>query len=415
MRIAVLGNMNNNHFALCRYLWDLGLDIDLYVLKSDPAHFSIESDLYSSHFLKKIITIDLKISDFPDRMDRYDLTWLNNYDIIVSEGIAAGFLRYFNIKTHVFTPYGGDIYHLPFFRRKNNLKTLLARAKRGLLKRTFLFPKEIFSKYQFNAIKECDLLIAYTHEWKEEFKKLQIKGQIAKIPIPMIYLNDYSPESLRKFAKISLIKNEIDKLKVRFDFLYLNHSRQYWKNHGKGEIDLMSNKGNDKLIVGFAEFLKKTNSNSCLILLEYGVDVQASKELIRSLNIEDSVYWFGIQPRREIMLLIESVDIVCNAFNNSWIGNGVIFETLSMGKPLMGFRDDSLYDLNEFGHKSLYPMINVKEVDEITQALMEYEDNPQYFKNLGLEGKEWYEIEVVEKSTNFYREYFNSKKRELSI
>ena len=220
MKIAVLGNMNNNHFALSRYLWDLGCDLDLYVLKSEPKHFNPDSDLISSDISSRIKIIDLKITDFPYKMDKYDLTWLNNYDIIVSEGIATGFVAYFNIKTHIFTPYGGDIYHLPFFKRKNTLKTILARVKRFLLKQTFLFPKEIFSNYQFRAIKECDVLIAYTHEWQEEFKKLDIKGEIAKNPIPMIYLKDYEPEILQEFAKTSQIKKEIDKHRDRFDFLY---------------------------------------------------------------------------------------------------------------------------------------------------------------------------------------------------
>ena len=49
-KIALLGNMNNNLFNLCRFLRDKGLYATLYVFPFDSAHFLPEADSYDDSF-----------------------------------------------------------------------------------------------------------------------------------------------------------------------------------------------------------------------------------------------------------------------------------------------------------------------------------------------------------------------------
>ena len=39
LRIAFIGNMNNNHFAIKRYFEDIGFVCDLYLYNTLPNHF----------------------------------------------------------------------------------------------------------------------------------------------------------------------------------------------------------------------------------------------------------------------------------------------------------------------------------------------------------------------------------------
>ena len=50
---------------------------------------------------------------------------------------------------------------------------------------------------------------------------------------------------------------------------------------------------NDIAIKGFAKFLKnqKRYHKPCLVLFEYGLDIEYSKKLIKELNIQDYVVW----------------------------------------------------------------------------------------------------------------------------
>ena len=253
-------------------------------------------------------------------------------------------------------------------------------------------------------------MLAFTLEWDDEFAKLGITDKVRRIPPPIVYHKDLSKEQLLTAFSESKVRTILERLNSKFNLLILNHSRQYWRDHGYGEIDQKSNKGNDRLIYGFAEYVKMTNINPCLILMEYGIDVEESKALIKKLGIEANVFWVNMLPRKEIMLLIEHVDIVCSSFVNSYLCNGVIFETLAMGKVLMGYRDDSLYDLESYGVSSLYPMIKAHTSDEVLKGLIDFENNKDIYVRKGIECQQWYLSEVVEKGIGFYESYFNSLK-----
>ncbi|RMG40019.1 MAG: hypothetical protein D6732_03485, partial [Methanobacteriota archaeon] len=46
IKVALIDNMNNNFFALGRYLRDLGLDVDLYEVPNALPHFRPQCDTF---------------------------------------------------------------------------------------------------------------------------------------------------------------------------------------------------------------------------------------------------------------------------------------------------------------------------------------------------------------------------------
>ena len=66
-KIALIGNMNNNNFALMRYFLDLGADVDLFLLADDGigslAHFHPSCDTWYIEKYKK----NIKYLEAPNR------------------------------------------------------------------------------------------------------------------------------------------------------------------------------------------------------------------------------------------------------------------------------------------------------------------------------------------------------------
>ena len=413
--VGLIGNMNNNHFALGRYLIDEGYKVVLFIFNNEPQHFHPQNDvLYEPKIEIKILDWRLEtLSEVPiSEIHRS----VKEVDVLIGEGISPAFLNKANIRLHLFTPFGGDLYLLPFYKHRLTFRTLLGRVKRLVFKRKFLFPKELFTRKQLKGIQDADLIISHNNEWASTIEKIGATDKWKKIPVPLVYTPEYTSKRLSDyFSKHeSNVASSLSALTSNFDFLFLNHSRQYWRDHGKGVIDEHSNKGNDRLIRGFAHYLKESNKSSCLILLEYGPDVEASKTLVEELRIENNIFWFPKLSRRDIMLIISRCNLVCNEFVNSWISGGVIFEALSMGKPLMGYRDDAKYAQLKSDYV-LYPMINVRTEKEIANAFLDFERNELYYYEMGRKCSHWYQEQIVDRSIRFFTEYLDSQvKRKIS-
>ena len=55
MKIALIGNMNNNHFSLLRYLRDLKLDCELLIFRGEASHFKPDCDTHNLNLWKPYI------------------------------------------------------------------------------------------------------------------------------------------------------------------------------------------------------------------------------------------------------------------------------------------------------------------------------------------------------------------------
>src|SRR5207249_1476051 len=111
-----------------------------------------------------------------------------------------------------------------------------------------------------------------------------------------------------------------------------------WKN----PEDPFAQKGNDRLVNAYAKFLTgRPEVRACLVMFEYGDDVEETKSLVRALDIEKNVRWFPAMYRKDLMVGLSLSDIGCGEFAISCFGAGTVYETLAMGKPLLHYRDDA--------------------------------------------------------------------------
>jgi len=379
VRIALICNMNNMFSSVCKYLLDRGYDAHLFQYSTHPPHFDALADSFGNSLNGKVHVIDWTL---PNQVDTYSSgkikKQLADFDFIIACGTTPAFLSKAGIIIDLFMPYGSDIYLYPFFQFSYNPINFIKRLR--------------FQYFQRKGIRNSKALVMEKQvDWVEaKAKSLNIKGRRIFTSIPMVHLPTYANITPSELGMLKFYST-YERIRNNYELVVFHHSRHSWKKpHDKFEL-----KGNDILFKGFANFLKKhPDLKGCIITLEYGNEVAESKKLIHDLNIEENVFWLPLQDRKELMMGVSLCDIVVGELYNSFNLYGVTTEALQMGKPVMQKRidDDFIRD-----YSSLHPIIYADSIENVCSGFEAYIQDPQYYKDMGLTGREWYKEHVLDK------------------
>lgn len=395
MKVACIGNMNNNFFALVRHLRDRGIDAEL-LLFNEQGQFLPHTDTYNLEYQKytKQLTWDYR-QFFQPGLKLKIVEDIKKYDFIIGSYYVPAFLNLIGRKLDLFLPYGGDLYQLPFIRKKKNIPLISRKNIRSEI-----------AIYQLNGIKESRYL--FLRETDPEFESIiaqtGFSGERIKLDPPIIYTNDYCKEGIDKFYHYTHWHHEFKKIRNENDLIIFHHPRHSWKY----PPNKWSDKSNHILLEGYSRFIKyNSNLKSKLITLEYGPDLDFSKSLIQELGIVDYIKWFPPMYRKDIMVGISMSDLGAGQFSIGGITYGVILEYLAMNIPVMGYRDDILFSKY---YDSLYPMMNAKTPEDIEKHLENYVENKQFYKLMANDSNLWFRENVIEKPLNKMIEIISNHK-----
>jgi len=173
------------------------------------------------------------------------------------------------------------------------------------------------------------------------------------------------------------------------------------------------NKGNHILIHGFAKYLKRmTFKKPLLVLFEYGPDVQASKCLIKQLQIENNVLWIPLISRKYIMCLLQEADFGADQFISPYFG-GTGNEHLAAGIPFFSKVVTNEEYRKMTGHNLPPGLLPASTPEEICEYLLDYEVNKEKYKRLGAENKMWFDnhagIGLAKKYKHIIDKLYNEK------
>lgn len=416
MKVALLGNMNNNNFSMMRYFRDLGVDAHLVLFLNDgfksTAHFIPENDtwelakwgpfihqtnIFNWHasvlahkfpfnilfFVPYFFFKVLKKNSLPYKSvsAKAIREQLGGYDAYIGSGLSAALLQRIGVTMDVFYPYGTGVEYLGARLTRKSMENAPF-FKRIISRKTAEIQKKALRKVRFCASAEISLT-------KKTFDEIGV--DILPLAIPMVYNREPRPSDHDFNYKLSNLKKEISQC----DITILSHSRQMWVNSGEytsEEWDKQS-KHNEWLINSYAKFLKeRPNIKAKLYILEYGPDVNASKDLCKELAIQEHVSWLPKMTRKELMFLISLVDIGTDQFSTSHgsLWGGSAWEVLASGKPLLQsfmFSDEEFKSI--FGYPPP-PMLRVKQEACILNHLLDMADNPDKGRQIGEEAKIWF-------------------------
>jgi glycosyltransferase involved in cell wall biosynthesis len=154
---------------------------------------------------------------------------------------------------------------------------------------------------------------------------------------------------------------EIEKIRAAWQkgpgpaFCVLGACRQNWRW-----------KGNDILLRAFAGL---DWPEARLILINWGQDLDKTKELVRDLNLSDRVIWEPVSSRPRLRQKMMAADVVCDEFVMSGFGTAIV-ESLLAGAPVVSYPTPPDY----FKGQPPPPILIADDAETITRHLASLRD-----------------------------------------
>lgn len=359
LNILYAGNLVNNGYYHTRQLRNDGVNMEL-VMEKNP---NLAADpLKRDPNLKNIYPQWIRFYDRSKSSWKIDLIKImrDRKYLLIHAHVEMPIFAYASRRPFIAQVMGSDLAELAF-----------TKSLRGTLLR--------------RAYKKAKLIIFSSPKDPSLFSKLKIKNIIF---LPLIW-------DLSFFRPIKVQDNEFaDK------FIVFHPASHIW--------DV---KGNDKLIRGFSYFVKN-NPNSILIVINHGVDVGKSHELVKSLGIENKVRFINALNSTELLRLYNLSDVIADQFIYHGIG-GIGMEAFCCEKPLLVSCHQSAY--NNLIPESP-PAVNATTSSEVCEQL-EYLKDRIVRQDVGKRGRQWMEKylapEIISrKSRIIYESVINDKKME---
>ena len=157
-------------------------------------------------------------------------------------------------------------------------------------------------------------------------------------------------------------------------------SRQDWVDG-----DPSWTKGNDRLFRAFRRVLE-TEAHCRLMLIEWGRDLQASRDLIHELDLDEHVEWIPTLRKQALWAEFLGSHVVADQFVLPAFGS-VTFEALALGRRVITSLDTS--SARAFFGESP-PVLAASTSDEIEGALLRILEDPDDSAGLSSAGSDWF-------------------------
>lgn len=146
-------------------------------------------------------------------------------------------------------------------------------------------------------------------------------------------------------------------------------------------------KGNDRALHAFAALAKSGVTRPAFALTEWGVDLERSRVLVRSLGLEELVRWTPPFPKRRLVEAYRAADVVVDQFLIPTFG-GIAPEAMACGRPVVTAYDPSLHAWCLEEDPPILPAATAAEAFEHLRSLALDEDDRG---RIGRAGRAWVE------------------------
>jgi hypothetical protein len=386
-KVALLGNMNNNHFAVVRYLRGIGVDAHLLLTNFEQAHFHPKADTYDLEYMDYTHQLAWGTPQDFWRTSRGKIkSDLADYDILIGCGYVPAYCLKAGRPLDILVPYGGDI---------------------GVaLKYRFFFPHHIIREwlvtyYQRKSLSRQKIIHLGNDYYYPRVSKHNPAAEMWDNIVPLVYEPEYSQNNRSGVFNSTHWFSEFRKVREQSEIMLFSSVRHVINlDHSEPAA-----KGTDILLRGIALFRSRNPKVKIhLVTMEYGQDVMASKALASDLGISDVIRWFPQMYRKDLMAGLSISDIAFGEFVHVWHSGGCIYESLVSGKPLVMKRSDRTNDASS--GRNLFPVMEAHSPESIAQRIEQYLHSPNEFVECGKQGRRWYQKEV-EKTLERYLNYIN--------
>ncbi|MGK7344308.1 MAG: glycosyltransferase family 4 protein [Candidatus Nitrospinota bacterium M3_3B_026] len=179
--------------------------------------------------------------------------------------------------------------------------------------------------------------------------------------------------------------SSVTRMEARFGFddaatVFLAPARHHWRDGYDTWL-----KGNDKIIRAMRMAADETSKRFAVVFVAWGREIELSRELIRSLDLERYVTWVEPLPKDRLIKSFSQVDCVIDQFVCPCMG-GVAIDALMAGAPVITRLDEAA--MNEF-YGSQPPLFNCADDRQIADAMIRVIENPSLRGEMAERAKKW--------------------------
>lgn len=312
------------------------------------------------NFMKALGIVQIS-EDIYDPTQREDLKGLNTHPYHQVMPYWDCIRSFFNF--HIF--YGA---HAIFPSLSIN-RTPYAAYEHGTI-RSIPFQDNDFGRLIKHAYENADVVMITNADYFNAKKRLEFDAQKI-LYIPHGFDDNSCIDFLNKFKKCT-DKNNIVK--------FFAPARHDWVNG-----DDSNSKGNDIIVKAAKKLIGDGQSNFLVIMLDYGNDVQATKNLIEQLELKAYFEWKPTMTRKELWTFYLNSNAVLDQFYIPAIGQ-IGVETIALGVRLINADDGSMTKL--FGEKS--PILSANTPEEVAKQMLNIMADPDDKLGVGDCGRAWF-------------------------
>lgn len=236
--------------------------------------------------------------------------------------------------------------------------------------RSIPFQDNDFGRLVKHAYENANIVMITNADYFYANNKLNFDKQKI-VYIPHGFDDNSCIDFLNKFKK-STDKNDIIK--------FFAPSRHDWVNGNDG-----NSKGNEIIVKAVKKLVDDRQINFLVTMLEYGNDVQATKNLIEQLELNDYFEWKPTMIRKELWSFYLNSNAVLDQFYIPAIGQ-IGVETIALGVRLINADDGSMTKF--FGEKS--PILSANTPEEVAKLMMNIMADPNDKLGVGDYGRAWF-------------------------
>ncbi len=413
MKIGLIGNMNNNNFAMMRYFRDLGADAHLLLYSNDGtgclSHFTPEADTWEIErwkpFIHRTAIANSAISGFEYPTSSLIWCWtslrqllrgkrlmlqpvskaslhrtFDQYEGLIGSGMTPALLLRIGRRLDLFYPYASGVEFVgePSF----------ASSMRGFVPRVLIH--RALRRKQIHGLRAARSVVCTDAEITGgALSSIGVRSTFQTIPML------YTSETLPLTPPTSVLADAVRRVEAS-GISILHHARLMWKQPRQYSAiqHLETTKNSDWLFHAFAKLVAvRPHCSPQLLVVEYGVDIDATKALVSDLGIGQHVTWLPKMSRKELMWLLKRVSLGVGEFMNPrhmiWGGTG--WEVLAAGKPLLqGFRFEEGEFQNFYGYPPP-PLLPVRSQADVLEGLLFAADHPERAAQMGQRAREWFD------------------------
>jgi glycosyltransferase involved in cell wall biosynthesis len=340
VKVAFIGNLGNLSYTTAKFLRKYGVDAHVFVLSGEAKSFSA-NPLMEDAFPQNVPPPWIHLWSGKFSLLR-DYLFFRKFDIIEGGTIVPLVLQ-FLVSRYIAHPNGSDIKE--FASRSSLMGSLQRRAYR---------------KASLILFRDMTML-----RWMEKlgFTHWQF--------VPAIV-------DMGKYPRQEAQDGESDNDSTLTIF---NPSRLDWTEATGRRLTI---KRNDLLLKAFARFVKEDN-RAKLILVDWGVDRWETRDLVKSLDIEDYVVFVPEMKKADLIHQYYNADIVADQF---FIGcPGMVgYQGMASGKPVLTYLDTECAKVCYEG--DIPPVVNVETEEDIYHNLHELRDK-SLRESIGSVARKW--------------------------